>query len=327
MFDRMLDVAGQLVLKWERFGPTAAFDVADSMTRLTLDTIALCAFDYRFNSFYQNEMHPVVAAMLAVLEEAGKRARRPEILSRLMWRRNRRYGTNFRLVYDLADRLIAERRRDPALGRRGDLLDVMLTAADHKTGEMLGDDNIRSQLMTFLVAGHETTSGLLSFAIWLLLNHPEALARARAQVDAVLGAQTPTVGRIAQLKYVERVLTETLRLWPTAPDFAVHPLAETVVGGRYRVTPDDILFVLLPILHRAPRVGRARGVPPRALRTGQRGKAAAQRLEAIRPRPALVHRPRLRAAGSHAGAGNDPPAVRSHLRRSGLSSQSEATPR
>jgi cytochrome P450/NADPH-cytochrome P450 reductase len=178
-----------------------------------------------------------------------------------MWRRNRRYGTNFRLVHDLADRLIAERRRDPALGRRdpalgrrGDLLDVMLTAVDHKTDEMLGDDNIRSQLMTFLVAGHETTSGLLSFAIWLLLNHPEALARARAQVDAVLGGETPTVGRIAQLKYVERVLMETLRLWPTAPAFAVRPLAETVIGGRYRVTPDDILFVLLPILHRDPAV-------------------------------------------------------------------------
>jgi cytochrome P450 / NADPH-cytochrome P450 reductase len=144
MFDRMLDVAGQLVLKWERFGPAAVFDVADSMTRLTLDTVALCAFDYRFNSFYQNEMHPVVAAMLAVLDEAGKRARRPQIVSRLMFWRNRRYQTNFRLVHDVADRLIAERRRDPALGRRGDLLDVMLTAADHKTGEMLGDDNIRS---------------------------------------------------------------------------------------------------------------------------------------------------------------------------------------
>ena len=108
----MLDVAGQLVLKWERFGPTAAFDVADSMARLTLDTIALCAFDCR--CFYQNEMRPVVAAMLAVLEEAAKRARRPEIVSTLMWRRNRRYGTNFTLVRDLADRLIAERRRDPA---------------------------------------------------------------------------------------------------------------------------------------------------------------------------------------------------------------------
>ena len=60
MFDRMVDIAHQMFVKWERFGASAVIDVADNMTRLTLDTIALCAFDYRFNSFYQNEMHPFV---------------------------------------------------------------------------------------------------------------------------------------------------------------------------------------------------------------------------------------------------------------------------
>jgi cytochrome P450 / NADPH-cytochrome P450 reductase len=254
MFERMLDIAGQLVLKWERFGDNAEFDVADNMTRLTLDTIALCAFDYRFNSFYQNEMHPFVAAMLSVLKEAGSRTRRPEVLSRLMWLRNRRYEADFRLVRDVADRLIAERRRDPALGERGDLLDVMLTGEDPETGGKLSDENIRSQMMTFLIAGHETTSGLLSFAIFLLLNNPEALGKARAQVDAVLGAETPTAGHLARLKYVEWVLMETLRLWPTAPAFAVTPLKPTTIGGRYDVTPGDILFVLLPMLHRDPAV-------------------------------------------------------------------------
>ncbi len=56
----MLDIADQMLVKWERFGADALIDVPDNMTRLTLDTIALCAFDYRFNSFYQNEMHPFV---------------------------------------------------------------------------------------------------------------------------------------------------------------------------------------------------------------------------------------------------------------------------
>jgi cytochrome P450/NADPH-cytochrome P450 reductase len=254
MFGRMVDIAGQLAFKWERFGPDTEFDVADNMTRLTLDTIALCAFDYRFNSFYQNEMHPFVAAMLSVLKEAGIRTRRPKALSRLMWWRNRRYEADFRLVSDVADRLIAERRHDPALGQRGDLLDVMLTTEDAETGEKLTDDNIRSQMMTFLIAGHETTSGLLSFAIFLLLNNPEALGKARAQVDAVLGAETPTAAHLARLKYIECVLNETLRLWPTAPAFAVTPRQPTTIGGRYDVTPGDILFVLLPMLHRDPAV-------------------------------------------------------------------------
>ena len=74
MFPEMYDVADQLLLRWERFGEDTVIDVADNMTRLTLDTIALCAFDYRFNSFYQNELHPFVGAMVDALAEAGAAA-------------------------------------------------------------------------------------------------------------------------------------------------------------------------------------------------------------------------------------------------------------
>ena len=63
-FEDMLDIADQMLTKWERLGPEASIDVADNMTRLTLDTIALSGFGYRFNSFYQNEMHPLIEAMV-----------------------------------------------------------------------------------------------------------------------------------------------------------------------------------------------------------------------------------------------------------------------
>ncbi len=79
---------------------------------------------------------------------------------------------------------------------------------------MLSRENIGYQMITFLVAGHETTSGLLSFATWLLLTHPEALAKAQAHVDDVLGGHVPTIDDIGRLTYVEQVLQETLRLWP-----------------------------------------------------------------------------------------------------------------
>ena len=68
----MLDIADQLLLKWERQGPDHLIDVADDMTRLTLDTIALCAFGYRFNSMYTEAMHPFVGAMVRALVEAGR---------------------------------------------------------------------------------------------------------------------------------------------------------------------------------------------------------------------------------------------------------------
>ncbi|WP_343527009.1 cytochrome P450 [Sphingomonas sp.] len=254
MFDRMSDIAEQMMVRWERFGESATIDVADNMTRLTLDTIALCAFDYRFNSFYQDAMHPFVAAMVGALEESGRRSRLPPGAGKLMLLRNRRFEADIKILRDVSDRLIEDRHRDPRLGERGDLLDRMLTASDPETGEMLSRENIGYQMITFLVAGHETTSGLLSFATWLLLTHPEVLARARAQVDEVLGDGVATVDDIGRLTYVEQVLQETLRLWPTAPAFGVHPRAATTIGGRYRVTPDDTLLILTPVLHRDPSV-------------------------------------------------------------------------
>ena len=255
MFEPMLDVAEQMMLRWERFGEGAVIDVPDTMTRLTLDTIALCAFDYRFNSFYQNEMHPFVAAMVGALDEAGRRAARPTAATKLMLLHNRRFDADLKVLRDVADRLIDERRRDPDLGQRGDLLDRMLTAKDAETGATLSSENISYQMVTFLIAGHETTSGLLSFATWLLLTHPKVLAEARTHVDEVLGGAAPTIDDIGRLTYLHQVLDESLRLWPTAPAFAVQAREATSIGQEgYGVTPDDILLILTPVLHRDPVV-------------------------------------------------------------------------
>ena len=254
MFDRMQDIADQMLLRWERFGPGATIDVADNMTRLTLDTIALCAFDYRFNSFYQNEMHPYVAAMVGALKEAGLRAQRPEVASKLMLNTRRRYEADIALMSRVADTVIAERRRDPDAASRHDLLNVMLGGRDPETGETLSDENIRYQLVTFLIAGHETTSGLLSFALYLLMRNPEVLQGARAHVDEVLVSELPRVEDLGRLHYIEQILQETLRLWPTAPAFAVAPHEPTTIAGRYPVTPEDTLLVLIPTLHRDPKV-------------------------------------------------------------------------
>ncbi len=249
MFGRMLDVAEQMLARWERFGD-ADIDLTDNTTRLTLDTLALCALDYRFNSFYRDAQHPFVAAMNGSLHEAAARERRPPFVSRAMVRTRRRYEADVRTMHSLAERLLAARRAEAAGPVRGDLLDTLLYGRDPLSGEGLSDDNIRNQLVTFLIAGHETTSGLISFAIYMLIRHPDALQKARAAVDAVLGAAAPTVDSLPKLRYVEQVLMETLRLWPTAPAFAVTPHEPTTIGDGYQVVPGDEILVLLPSLHR-----------------------------------------------------------------------------
>ena len=254
MFPEMLDIAEQLLLRWERFGEDTVVDVSDNMTRLTLDTIALCAFDYRFNSFYQDDMHPFVDAMVGALDEAGQRARRPNFATQVMLGTKRKYEANVQLMHDIADQLIAERKRDPRAHEKKDLLARMLAGRDPQTGAALSDENIRYQMVTFLIAGHETTSGMLSFALYFMLKHPEVLQKARAEVDRVMGSDTPTVQHLAKLTYIDQILKETLRLWPTAPAIGVRPLKDTVIGGKFEVTTEDTLMMLLPNLHRDPKV-------------------------------------------------------------------------
>jgi len=130
----------------------------------------------------------------------------------------------------------------------------MLDAKDPLTGEGLDDENIRNQLVTFLIAGHETTSGLLSFATYLLLENPHVLETAREHVEAALGDGPPRFEDLAKLGYLDQILRETLRLYPTAPAFAVHARQPTVLAGRYDVGTDDVLLALLPMLHRDPAV-------------------------------------------------------------------------
>lgn len=255
MADGMVDIADQLLVKWERQGPDAALDVADDTTRLALDTIALCSFTHRFNSLYSERMNPFVGAMVRALVESGNRTSRLPIQNRLKRRAAHQYDEDTRLMHEVADQLVADRRRHPLPNGRSDILDTMLSATDPATGEHLSDENIRYQLVTFLIAGHETTSGLLTFTLHQLMKHPEVLARAQAQVDEVCGGDAPAFTHLSRLTYVESMLKESLRLWPTAPAFALQPYAETeVIGGRYEIHRGQVVLVLIPQLHRDPEV-------------------------------------------------------------------------
>ncbi len=254
----MIDIAEQLMQKWSRLNPDETVDVPADMTRLTLDTIGLCGFDYRFNSFYREEAHPFVGAMVGALGEAMEKGQRLPFQERLMVRNHRRFAENVALMNGIADKLIQERKADPeALATKQDLLNHMLVGIDKRSGESLDDLNIRYQLITFLIAGHETTSGLLSFSLYYLLKNPDALQKGRAEVDRILGDDprvAPTYAQVNRLTYVQQILKEALRLWPTAPAFALHPYEATTLAGRYPITKDDVVVVLIPQLHRDPAI-------------------------------------------------------------------------
>jgi cytochrome P450 / NADPH-cytochrome P450 reductase len=173
----MADIAVQLGEKWERLNPEDEIDVHEDMTRLTLDTIGLCGFGYRFNSFYREEQHPFRLSLDRAGEEARARLARGPIRNKLMVRKHRQFQDDITFMNSVVDGIIAERRASGDQSDKRDLLSYMLTGVDKETGERLDDINIRYQIITFLGAGHVTTSSLLSFALYFLLHKPRCSPR------------------------------------------------------------------------------------------------------------------------------------------------------
>ncbi len=245
----MVDIAMQLVQKWERLNPDDSIQVPDDMTRLTLDTIGLCGFSYRFNSYYRETPNPFIESMVRALNESMHKGNRIPIQDKLMIGTKRQFDRDIESMFSTVDKLIAERRARGDQGER-DLLARMLSVEDPETGEKLDDDNIRYQIITFLIAGHETTSGLLSFALYFLLKHPDVLKKANAELDEVVQGVVPTYQDVLQLKYIRMILNESLRLWPTAPAYALYAKTNTTLNDRYPVNKGEMVLVNIPKLHR-----------------------------------------------------------------------------
>ncbi|HEX8383862.1 MAG TPA: cytochrome P450 [Sphingomonas sp.] len=247
-FDMIVEVCDQLVRKWTRASGTDVL-VADDMTRLTLDSIAIAGFGHRFDSFEREELDSFLVALGSALGESLNIITRLPIQNRFAKRSAAQFDADIAEMNALVDGVIADRRAHPTDGR--DLLNLMLTAVDPETGEGLDDVNIRYQVLTFLIAGHETTSGMLTFAFSYLLRNPAVLAQAYAEVDRVLpGDERPDYADVARLDVIERILNEALRLWPTAPAFTVAPYEDAVIGGRWHLRKDRPVNIFVPGLHR-----------------------------------------------------------------------------
>lgn len=250
----MVQASEELLARWD--GTTGPVDVPGDMTRVTLETIGRAGFSQPFGSFEGDAQHPFVAAMVAAMAEGQRAALMAAVPGARIFARaaERNYRQKIDYLWDFIDEIIVRRRAEGGEGP-DDLLGLMLNAAHPETGERLDDQNIRYQILTFLIAGHETTSSALSFALYFLAGNPGLAQRAVEETDAVLGTDpdvVPSYEQVPRLRYLRRVLDESLRLWPPAPGFGREPREATVIGGRYAMTPEDHAVVLLPRVHRDP---------------------------------------------------------------------------
>ncbi|KAK7438190.1 hypothetical protein VKT23_018121 [Stygiomarasmius scandens] len=252
MFEDMKDICGQLLLKWERFGHERVIDPADDYTRLTLDTIALCSMSYRFNSFYAEEPPQFAKSMAEYLKECFARASRPSIVQAMMPGATAKFEEDKNFMTNVGNKILEDRKANPI--EKKDLLNVMLYGKDPKTGQGLSDDAIMRNLLTFLIAGHETSSGMLTFMTYYLIKNPEAMRKLRQEIDTVTGSKPIQVEDLSKMPYLLAVMRETLRLAPTAPGRSVTPVEDTVLGEKYFVKANTVLTLQIWVMHRDPQV-------------------------------------------------------------------------
>jgi cytochrome P450 len=142
---------------------------------------------------------------------------------------NLRYGRAVGDLNALVLRIIRERRAGSTNAE--DLLGMLVAARD-EAGQGMTDKQLRDEVMTLILAGHDTTALALNWALVLLAQHPSVAERVQQEVDEVLAARPPSTDDLPRLRYLEHVVTETLRLYPTAWVIGREAVRDTTIGGQ-----------------------------------------------------------------------------------------------
>ncbi len=169
-------------------------------------------------------------------------------MTRLPLPANRRFDKALQTIDEVVHRIIRERRRS---GQEGgdDLLSMLMEARDEETGETMSDRQIRDEVTTIYLAGHETTAVTLAWAWYLLSKSPDVARQVREEVSLVLGDRTPGIEDLPNLTYTRMVLDETLRLYPAAWMISRTAVEEDEIGG-YRIPAGHTLFLSPYFTHR-----------------------------------------------------------------------------
>ncbi|GLC45871.1 hypothetical protein PLESTB_001447900 [Pleodorina starrii] len=240
----------------------ASIDMENYFSRLALDIIGKAVFNYDFDSLTHDD--PVIQAVYTVLREAEHRSTAPLAYWNipgvaLVVPRQRRCQEALRIVNDCLDGLIdkckklveeedAEFNEEFLSDRDPSILHFLLASGDEISSKQLRDD-----LMTMLIAGHETTAAVLTWTLHVLSQHPEATEAIRREVDEVLGDRCPTVEDFRSLRFTTRVINEAMRLYPQPPVLIRRALQDDTFD-QYLVPAGSDLFISVWNLHRSPKL-------------------------------------------------------------------------
>ncbi len=248
--DVMVDATSQLLSRWVADAAAGrAVEIAPEMSRLALAIASRTLFDRDVSQAADR----VGKAFAVVAQYLEARFNHPftSLPSWVPTATNRRFKQAVRTMNELVLALVRERRAE---GRdHGDLLSMLMQARDDETRESMTDDQLRSESLTFLIAGHETTATALTWTWYLLATHASIQQQARAEVERVLGKRAATFADVAHLNITRMVIEESMRLYPPIWAMVRQVVADDEIGG-YRI-PRGSMIVLVPfVTHRHPGV-------------------------------------------------------------------------
>jgi len=240
----MAESAEAVAARWARL--TQPFDVAAEMMGLTLDIIARTMFSAEVGGQIERVRHLMEVLIWDIRPSGLDLFGLPDWLPRPMPRSVKQAIREFDAMME---EMIGARRRDGT--DRGDLLSMLMAARDPETGAGMSDRQLRDEIMTFFLAGHETTANALGFAWWLLSENPEAEAKLQEEADRLPRNRPLGFADLAALPYARRVFEETLRLYPPAHTISRRAVAEDEIGG-VRIPADSLVSISTYVTHRSP---------------------------------------------------------------------------
>jgi len=248
MADAMVACTEQMLERWDAVASRGeTIDVMAEMMALTQAIIVRTMFSTDLGAAAEvvNRTWPIIN------RRVGETFWSTKLETTLPLPANRRFWRALRELETVVYQIIADRRQT----RRDepDLLSMFLSARDEDTGAGMTDRQLRDEVMTMLLAGHETTSLALSWTYYLLSQHADVERTIADEVDRVIGDARPGFAHVDRLVCTRRAIDESLRLYPPAWGYSRQALADDEIGG-YRVPKGSLVFLIPFVIHRRPKL-------------------------------------------------------------------------
>ncbi|APW58877.1 cytochrome P450 [Paludisphaera borealis] len=242
--DVIVDHAERMLQSWS---PGQTRDLHVDLMRVTLEVVAKTLFDAEVGSDSADASAAMEMLMNNFLARTSALIPIPEWIPTPL---NRKLEQAARRLDRIILGLIAERRKTGE--DRGDLLSMLLHAQDEESGRGMSDAQLRDEVMTLFMAGHESSANTLSWVFYHLANHSEVEAKLHAELESVLDGRLPTFADLPRLPYTGMVVSETLRLYPTVWMIGREAIEPTEIGG-YAIPVGTTVFMPQWAVHRDPR--------------------------------------------------------------------------